>query len=278
MPAQPRRSDACDRLLDALRRGRTPDGDAPKGEVGRVPTGELGRARKGEDGRVPKAEVGRVPAGCADRRGRTALSIACGAGGTGASTLDALGAAGYRVDEPDKDGLRPLAYASWQGVYHAAKWLLDRGAAAGDRDDFGVAAIHKAVSFGRAAIVAEILARDASLADLPTGEVSHRAASLYEAESKLEFPLHLCARSGWAATERQRLDVASTLINAGASLEVRDVDGVTPLRAAVACREVLVARALLDAGADPGPLDSAPWARAPEFRARLFLASFGVVR
>lgn len=42
---------------------------------------------------------------------------------------------------------------------------------------------------------------------------------LHQAESKLAYPLHLCAHSGWAATERQRVDVAATLINAGASLE-----------------------------------------------------------
>ena len=42
---------------------------------------------------------------------------------------------------------------------------------------------------------------------------------LHQAESKLEYPLHICAHSGWAATERQRVDVAATLINAGASLE-----------------------------------------------------------
>lgn len=246
-------TDACARLLDALRRGQSPGGDLPTGEHRRVPTG------------------------CMDRRGRSALSVACGAGAS-AATLDALNAAGYGVDESDKDGLRPLTYASWQGVYHAARWLLDRGALAGTRDEFGVAAIHKAVSFGRAAVVAEFVARDASLADLPTGEVSHRAASEYQAESRLEYPLHLCARSGWAATERQRLDVAATLINAGASLETLDVDGVTPLRAAVACREVKVTRALLDAGADPAPLDSAPWTRAPEFRARLLLSSFRLFR
>lgn len=101
---------------------------------------------------------------------------------------------------------------------------------------------------------------------------------LHQAESKLEYPLHICAHSGWAATERQRVDVAATLINAGASLETLDVDGVTPLRAAVACREVKVTRALLDAGADPAPLDSAPWTRAPEFRARLLLSSFRLFR
>ena len=68
--------------------------------------------------------------------------------------------------------------------------------------------------------------------------------------------------------------MASTLINAGAALDSRDVDGDTPLRAAVACREVLVTRALLDAGADDTDLVS--WTQAPEFRARLALAAFGL--
>jgi ankyrin repeat protein len=53
-----------------------------------------------------------------------------------------------------------------------------------------------------------------------------------------------------AAARRGNVKVAEALIEGGASIDIRDVRGDTPLRRAVNCRKAEVARLLVDRGAD----------------------------
>jgi ankyrin repeat protein len=57
-------------------------------------------------------------------------------------------------------------------------------------------------------------------------------------------PLHMAARRG-------NVEIAAALIDCGARIEARDSAGETPLRRAVNCDQVEVARLLLARGADP---------------------------
>ncbi|KAJ1445022.1 hypothetical protein M885DRAFT_579919 [Pelagophyceae sp. CCMP2097] len=82
-----------------------------------------------------------LPRGCADRRGRSALSSAA-VGGSAPAVLEALRCAGYAADGANRDGLTPLSYAAQHGRAAAARWLLDHGADAARADVFGVASVH----------------------------------------------------------------------------------------------------------------------------------------
>ncbi|KAJ1447933.1 ankyrin repeat-containing domain protein [Pelagophyceae sp. CCMP2097] len=217
-----------------------------------------------------------LPRGCADRRGRSALSLAAG-GGAAPAALEALRAAGYATDGADRDGLTPLSYAAQHGRTAAANWLLDHGADAAHADVFGVAPVHKAAAFGRATILADMLRRDASLAAAPVAG-TERADPTFEAVSHAEHPLHLVCRSGWSTTAAQRVVSARVLLGAGAPLDAVDARGDTPLHACAACAEVDLCRLLLAAGANRRsrdgngrpPSDRVPSA-APLVRAELTL-------
>ena len=62
-------------------------------------------------------------------------------------------------------------------------------------------------------------------------------------------PLHMAARRGNA-------EVAGALIDCGADIKARDRTGDTPLRRAVNCDKVAVARLLLNNGAEPDSIGS----------------------
>lgn len=81
-----------------------------------------------------------------------------------------------------------------------------------------------------------------------TGEIVHmlvKCGALVDANENYKHctPLHMAARRG-------NVDVAGALLDCAANIEARDSLGDTPLRRAVSCNQVEVAKLLLSRGAD----------------------------
>ena len=91
--------------------------------------------------------------------------------------------------------------------------------------------------------------RACELSRLPMGPV--RAPASFGAVSLGETPLHLVAASGsWAVPDaRARVDAARLLLDAGAAPDAVDANGDTPLHTACACDDAALVRVLIAAGA-----------------------------
>ncbi len=165
------------------------------------------------------------------------------------------------LDEGDAHGVAPLALAAWRGHVECVDYLLRRGASANRRDDFGVAALHRAVGHRQIAAATRILGDGASDPNVAVGEVSPSVPASYRATSRVgQTALHVaCTRkdgagpagpsgdAGFGSTADARLVAA--LLRYGADAWARDAAGDTPAHHAAAACDAAALRLLLRAGA-----------------------------
>ena len=165
------------------------------------------------------------------------------------------------LDEGDAHGVAPLALAAWRGHVECVDYLLRRGASANRRDDFGVAALHRAVGHRQIAAAMRILGDGASDPNVAVGEVSPSVPASYRATSRVgQTALHVaCTRkdgagpagpsgdAGFGSTADARLVAA--LLRYGADARARDAAGDTPAHHAAAACDAAALRLLLRAGA-----------------------------
>jgi hypothetical protein len=137
-----------------------------------------------------------------------------------------------QLDAKDYRGSTPLMYASREGHVGVLRWLLDEGAAVNERNDWGRTALWLASSECHPTVVRLLLEKGAD----PTIAATDGSTPLLEASG------------------RGHLEVARVLLghrNANATINQRNCDGVTALWVACFWGRGVVARVLLENGADP---------------------------
>lgn len=137
------------------------------------------------------------------------------------------------IDDGDPDGYTPLMYAAQQGEMLIAKLLLSKKAnpSIGNADGFTPAIL--AVNIGDVAIVKMLVAAGADL-----------EAPLYYNEGYTALHMALCSQGPTS------LEMARTLIEAGANTNSRAFDGSTPLYIAASIGSVEATKMLLRVGAN----------------------------
>ncbi|MCJ1398054.1 hypothetical protein MMC11_001251 [Xylographa trunciseda] len=148
---------------------------------------------------------------------------------------DNFGVAKYLLATADECGMQPIHYAAWKGHLEIVELLLDAGASAFVRDSIDNQPIHYAVLSQSTNIVDALLAKGACIDDIGANGNSpvHVAISrLQEYKDIQEIIRHLVCR--------------------GASLELTNQDGYTPLQIACDDRKErwLGALLLLDLGSE----------------------------
>lgn len=213
--------------------------------------------------------------------GRTALHLAVQL--QDSNVLPLLLAQGAGLNATDQQGLTPLHLAAAQPSPRLAVRLLAAGAAVNGYpqvaqcpdcpDGRGSTPLHEAVRTGNPAIVRLLLAAGASLNACDAGQQTplHLAVSTYAqlygysdtnndwsspAPTGQEQVLPAEQERAQRAAARTRADdVLRLLLAAGASPNVTDLTGNTPLVTAVANSDTLRVGLLLRAGANPNALD-----------------------
>jgi ankyrin repeat protein len=263
-------------LLDA---GRV-DVDAPSRD-GTPPLHWAVRA--GDRDSVERLLAAGADVNAANRYGVRPLNVALEAGD--AALTRRLLEAGADAGAPDRAGETPLMVAARVGDPELSKRLLEHGAAVDARDD----------AFGQTPLM--IAAREGHL---ETARVLLEAGAAVDAQTKAEAPPRFIPpsespsglsrgvgiiRAGWPdgrgkrypaggsktpllyATREGHLELARLLLDNGASLELADGNGVTPLINAIVNASIIrvnrtgtsdhlkIAQLLLDAGADANAAD-----------------------
>ena len=171
----------------------------------------------------------------------------------------------------DARGVAPLALAAWRGHARAVDYLLRGGADPDARDDYGVAALHKAVGHGHAEVARRILADGGADVNVRVGAVAESIPASYAAESRGQTALHVaCRRMQSAMGNDAGLDpkptgaatpadarLVAALLRYGADPNARDALGETPPHHALEACDAASARLLTRAGADPRARDAA---------------------
>jgi ankyrin repeat protein len=199
-----------------------------------------------------------------NRLGLAPLPIAAGIGSP--AMLRMLLDGGADPDTTDPTGETALMIASRVGVLDAVQVLIDRGATVDQREDaFQQTALMFAVRENHAPVVKLLLAKGASInAKTRVGQTPNWVlpnsvpgfghgvgivrGGLPARGSRAPIPgalspLQYAARDG-------RLEIATLLLDAGADINIRDANDITPLIAAIVNNRVDVARLLIDRGAD----------------------------
>ena len=253
--------DPCERLLAAAA-AKPPDRDdaSPRG------TGRTRSALAGEISRLERAFgaafAARAVVTCKDASlGRTALlkaamagdvhgvdacvravrAIDSGPGGEspgGESPLDPV------LNVGDRHDVGALTLAAWRGHVDVVDYLLRNGADPNRRDNFGVAAIHKATGHGHLRTLVRILGDGACDVNLRVGDVASAVPEHYRAVSRHQTALHV------ACYPVPNAKLVSALLRYGADPNLRDDSGDAPLHHACRACDVAVARLLTRAGAD----------------------------
>ena len=130
------------------------------------------------------------------------------------------------------------------------------------RDDYGVAALHKAVGHGHMDVARRILADGGADVNVRVGAVAASVPKSYAAESRGQTRCTSRAAES-RATKRThgapqtRARLVATLLRYGADPNARDALGETPLHHALEACDAASARLLARAGADPNARDAA---------------------
>ncbi|CAI5720487.1 unnamed protein product [Hyaloperonospora brassicae] len=176
--------------------------------------------------------------------------------------LQALLDKGVHLDAKDQDERTPLHWACASGRLNVAEFLLTRARASLDvQDDAGWTPLMSAASAGHAEIVGLLLSSGAS-AEL--GNVNGQIPLHYHrgrreiAELLLDYTADVNHADTTGSTPLMRalggkpsLAIIAQLVEHGAKVDGRDVDGNTPLHLAISEGHEDIARYLLEHGADP---------------------------
>ncbi len=148
------------------------------------------------------------------------------------------------VNVGDRHDVGALTLAAWRGHVDVVDYLLRNGADPNRRDNFGVAALHKAVGHGHLRAALRILGDGGCDVDLRVGDVASAVPTHYRAVSRHQTALHV------ACYPVPNAKLAAALLRYGADPNLRDDSGNTPLHYACGSCDVAVARLLTRAGAD----------------------------
>ena len=156
------------------------------------------------------------------------------------------------ADEGDAHGVAALALSAWQGHVRVVDYLLRRGANPNRRDDYGVAAIHKAVGHGHLRCALRILGDGGADPNLRVGDVSDRVPAAYRAVSRHQTALHVACyrRAADGAREPGDARMVAALLRYGADVDAKDDNGDAAAHHAAAACDAPVTRLLVRAGAN----------------------------
>ena len=172
---------------------------------------------------------------------------------------------GTSVNAGDNNGKTPLHNAAWVNARETAEVLLNAGAAINARDNDGKTPLHIA-AWEKARETAEVLLNAGAAIntqDIQSKTPLHYAVEEYTIVNDPEAPLFLMPwavvqriagdtsdlMSVWTAKENKSREAAEVLLNAGAAINTRDIQGKTPLHYAVEANFREIAEVLLNAGA-----------------------------
>jgi ankyrin repeat protein len=169
----------------------------------------------------------------ADAQGRTAVHHA-GDGCVTPEILAGIWRASENPEAPDLQGRTPFLYACRYGADDAVGVLLSEGANLFATDPNGDTALHLAA-----------LWPDKPQADGRALELMKRGGDILvnAVNGARQTPLHTAIRA-------RNAPLVSAMIKAGASLNVSDNGGITPLCDAISMNDDAIVKLLMDAGAD----------------------------
>lgn len=184
-----------------------------------------------------------------DHRGSTAL-LCCAENGseTVAATLEANDAS-FDINEQDSSGACALSIAARLGHVRLIRWLLSHTELRPMIVDlYGVAALHKAVSFGQTQCVEALLMdeRVRAAIDQPVGLPT--APDAFAAKSGGETALILAAKHTYFFHHTQHTRIARSLLAAGADPNIADGHGRTAVHSAAAAGNVKILHELVSSG------------------------------
>jgi ankyrin repeat protein len=239
--------------------------------------------RNGDRASVERLLAAGVDVDAANRYGVRPLHLAIEAGDTALTRrfLDA----GADASALDRTGETPLMLAGRVGESEAARALLEHGAAVDARDDrFGQTALMIAAREGHLETARVLLEAGAAVDAQTKPEAAPRFIPPSESPAGLSRGSGII-RAGWPegrgkrfpaggsktpllyAARQGHLEVARLLVDHGASLELADDNGITPLISAIVNASIIrvsrtgtsdhlkIAQLLLDAGADVNAAD-----------------------
>lgn len=204
----------------------------------------------------------RIDVNTRDYLSRTALHLAVFNGHVGIVRL--LLDSGVNIDSENLKGdtaLHTASYFSSRGFEEIVKLLLKGGISVNYRNRHGETALHRAAENGCAEVVRILLENGAyvNARDLRGMTALHHSTvgSYCGCDSVMRIFLENGADIGTrghearAGTSREQAAIVGLLLQYGASVDVQDTNGVTPLSKAVMTRSSMLVRMLLDAGASP---------------------------
>ena len=189
---------------------------------------------------------------CVDASGATVAHVAARVGDlAGLATVVSVDPGSIHAG--DARNVAPLSLAAWRGNLPVVDYLLRNGADANRRDDYGVAALHKAVGHGHLKTVMRIVGDGGCDVNLVVGSIHESVPSSYGAQSKHQTALHVACRrddgddGGTHVLANSRM--VKELLRHGADPNALDVNNQTPLHHAVQACDCATVRLLTRAGA-----------------------------
>ena len=177
-----------------------------------------------------------------DRNEQTALHWLAHHGSTDLIATAVGQGAKMAMEASNAAGETPLSRAISRGHYESAKLLLDNGALPTCRDSSGVTALQLAVKYGAQG-------GDASKACRILQLLLGIASNVDEVDAEKRTALH------FAVVDDALLSGVNALLNAGASVNIADWAGHTPLHWACYFDAVAISNSLLDHGASASARD-----------------------